>query len=126
MEFRLPGVRRGLLVATVRGGYAGWEVKLLEFELQPNELTWQQDFRPNFTGSPAGWTDVRLRIFAQQNYILKLDYKDSWLIGDPDAQLLLEYKPGEEAQGLVVDPPLGQLVAMEEGTTSLSLSLIHI
>ena len=123
VEFRLPGVRRGLLGATVRGGYAGWEVKLLEFELLPNELTWQQDFKPNFTGSPAGWSDVRLRVFAGKVYTLKLDYRDSWLIGDPDAQLLLEYKPGEEAQGVVVDPPLGQLVAMEEGTTSLSWTL---
>jgi hypothetical protein len=35
VSFKLPGVRRGLLVALVQGGYAGWEVKRLEFELVP-------------------------------------------------------------------------------------------
>ena len=32
--FRLPGVRRGRLAATVRGGYGGWDVTHIEFELE--------------------------------------------------------------------------------------------
>ena len=120
VQFRLPGIRRGLLQAVVTGGYAGWELQSIEFELVANEMTWLQEFKPYVNGEPTRWPDVELNLGSGEVCILTLDYEYSWLIGDPDAQLLLEYKPGEETQGLVVEPPLGQLVAMEEGSTSLS------
>ncbi|MGU9804609.1 UNVERIFIED_CONTAM: hypothetical protein HPS20_08980 [Pseudomonas sp. CM11] len=66
---------------------------------------------------------MELNLVPGEVCTLTLDYEYSWLIGDPDAQVLLEYKPGEEAQGLVFDPPLGQLVAMEAGSTALSWSI---
>lgn len=39
VSFRLPGVARGLLEATVEGGYAGWELKHIEFKLVPTVST---------------------------------------------------------------------------------------
>ncbi|PTT27910.1 hypothetical protein DBR18_18065 [Pseudomonas sp. HMWF021] len=54
---------------------------------------------------------------------LTLDYEYSWLIGDPDAFLVLDYVPGKEGQGLKFDPPLGQALQMADGTTSLSWSI---
>ncbi|AHL35693.1 hypothetical protein CD58_23705 [Pseudomonas brassicacearum] len=123
VQFRLPGVRKGLLQAVVPGGYAGWEVALMVFELVPNEMTWLQEFKPYVNGEPVKWPDVELNLVTGEVCTLTLDYEYSWLIGDPDAQILLEYKPGEEAQGLVFDPPLGQLVVMAQGTTSLSWSI---
>ncbi|MBV4550571.1 hypothetical protein HU742_005350 [Pseudomonas sp. SWRI102] len=123
VAFNLPSVRRGLLVATVRGGYVGWEVEHIEFELVPDETTWSSEFTPYVNNTRVQWPEIKLNVFAGQLCTLKLDYKDSWLIGDPNARILLEYKPGEEAQDLVVDPPLGQPVAMEQGSRSLSWSI---
>ncbi|CAN7696219.1 Ig-like domain-containing protein [Pseudomonas brassicacearum] len=123
VQFRLPGVRKGVLYAIVTGGYAGWEMAALSFELLPNDMTWLQDFRPYVDGRPVEWSEVKLNVFAGQVCTLKLDYGGSWLIGEPDAQICLQFKPGEEVQGLVFDPPLGQLVAMEQGGTSLSWTI---
>ncbi|SEN51883.1 hypothetical protein [Pseudomonas sp. NFACC39-1] len=123
VQFRLSGVRKGVLRAIVKGGYAGWEVAGLAFELLPNDMTWLQEFKPNLNGQSVRWPDVELSLVAGEVCTLTLDYEYSWLIGDPDAQVLLEYKPGEEAQGVVFDPPLGQRVAMEAGSTSLSWSI---
>jgi hypothetical protein len=39
VSFRLPGVRRGRLAATVRGGYGGWDAKHIVFELVPTSST---------------------------------------------------------------------------------------
>ncbi|MBP4001210.1 MULTISPECIES: Ig-like domain-containing protein [Pseudomonas fluorescens group] len=36
VEFRLPGMNRALLEATVEGGFAGWAGKYLEFRMVPN------------------------------------------------------------------------------------------
>ncbi|WP_339491057.1 hypothetical protein [Pseudomonas rhizophila] len=123
VQFRLPGVRKGVLYAIVTGGYAGWEVAGLTFELLPNDMTWRQEFNPSINGQPVRWPDVELNLVPGEVCTLTLDYEYSWLIGDPDAQVLLEYKPGEQAQGLIFDPPLGQLVAMEAGSTALSWSI---
>ncbi|WP_434561555.1 hypothetical protein [Pseudomonas sp. Z4-20] len=123
VEFNLPGVRRGLLEASVRGGYAGWEIEHIEFELVPDETTWSSEFTPYVNNTRVQWSEIKLNVFAGQRYTLKLDYRDSWLIGDPHARILLDYKPGEEAQNLVIDPPLGQPVAMEQGSSSLSWSI---
>lgn len=89
----------------------------------PNDMTWLQEFRPYVNGQPVRWPDVEVASVIGEVCTLTLDYEYSWLIGDPHARILLEYKPGEETQGLVFDPPLGQLVAMEAGTTSLSWSI---
>ncbi|WLH13857.1 hypothetical protein PSH58_05760 [Pseudomonas hefeiensis] len=123
VQFSLPGVRKGVLYAIVMGGYAGWEVAALSFELVPDDMTWLQAFRPYVNGKSVEWSEVRLNVFAGQICTLKLDYARSWLIGEPDAQIRLQFKPGDEVQGLVFDPPLGQLVAMEPGSTSLSWTI---
>lgn len=123
VEFRLSGVRRGLLEATVPGGFAGWEVKHMEFELVPTEATWLQEFKLYVDGEPVRWPDVELGLTSEKICVLTLDYEYSWLIGDPDAQLLMEYKQGGEMQGLIFDPPLGQLVAMTQGSTALSWTI---
>ena len=36
VEFRLPGIRRAWLQASVKGGFAGWQVRSIEFVLVPN------------------------------------------------------------------------------------------
>ncbi|WP_225919809.1 Ig-like domain-containing protein [Pseudomonas khorasanensis] len=129
VEFRMPGIRIGLLEATVLGGYAGWEVKSIEFKLVPNlsafttSSTWLQEFTPYVGEKKVRWPDLMLNLVAGDSCIFMLDYEYSWLIGDPDAFLTLEYKPGAEGQGLVFDPPLGQLCEMAEGTTFLSWSI---
>ncbi|SEN51857.1 hypothetical protein SAMN03159293_00223 [Pseudomonas sp. NFACC39-1] len=89
----------------------------------PTDMTWFQEFRPYVNDRPVRWPDVELNLVPGEACTLTLDYEYSWLIGNPDARILLEYKPGEEAQGLVFDPPLGQLVAMEAGSTALSWSI---
>jgi hypothetical protein len=38
IEFRLPGVRRGWLDASLPGGYRGWEFKTLKFEVVPKNV----------------------------------------------------------------------------------------
>ncbi|MFJ7314057.1 Ig-like domain-containing protein [Pseudomonas sp. NPDC098747] len=38
VEFRLPGIRRAWLLASVKGGFAGWVVKSLEFQLVPTDV----------------------------------------------------------------------------------------
>lgn len=134
VEFRMPGIRRGLLQATVPGGYAGWEVQSIQFELVPNmstsasasastSSTWLQEFAPYVNGKKVRWPDLMLNLVAGEICTLTLDYEYSWLIGDPDAFLALEYTPGAEGQGLVFDPPLGQQCEMAEGSTSLSWSV---
>ncbi|MGG7646485.1 hypothetical protein ACQ4OB_00410 [Pseudomonas sp. ES4] len=90
---------------------------------QINFSTWYQEFMPYVNGQRIRWDDLDLKLFAGGVCELKLDYEYSWLIGDPDAQIALEYQPGNEGQGLVFDPPLGQLVEMAEGTTSLSWTI---
>nr|BFE94662.1 hypothetical protein GCM10020185_51980 [Pseudomonas brassicacearum subsp. brassicacearum] len=74
VQFRLPGVRKGVLYAIVTGGYAGWEMAALSFELLPNDMTWLQDFRPYVDGRPVEWSEVKLNVFAGQVCTLKLDY----------------------------------------------------
>jgi hypothetical protein len=132
VEFRMPGIRRGLLQATVPGGYAGWEVKHMEFELVPNRSsssrsspssTWLQEFTLYVNAQRVKWPDVKLNLVEGERCTLMLDYEYSWLIGEPDAFLVLEYKPGAEGQGLIFDPPLGEPVEMAKGTTSLSWSI---
>ncbi|MBV4456996.1 hypothetical protein KVG96_03410 [Pseudomonas sp. COR58] len=120
VQFRLSGNRRGLLEAVVTGGLAGWEVKQMVFELVPNANTWLQEFRPYVDGRATDWEDLKLNLLAGGECELTLDYRYSWLIGDKDAQIALQYKQGSEREDLTFDPPLGKLVMMAQGTTSLS------
>ncbi|UVK97659.1 Ig-like domain-containing protein [Pseudomonas sp. B21-048] len=126
VEFRMPGIRRGLLEAAVPGGYGGWEVKFIKFELVPNmttSSTWLQEFRPYINGVEVDWLDAKLTLVAGEIYTLKLDYKYSWLIGEPEGFLALECTPVAEDQGLVFSPPLEELQEMAKGTTSMSWSI---
>ncbi len=135
VEFRMPGVRKGLLQAVVTGGFGGWEAKFIEFELVPNmstststststsSSTWLQEFRPYVNDVEVDWLDVKLNLVSGEICTLKLDYKYSWLIGAPEGFLALEYASDVEEQGLVFDPPLEQRCEMAKGTTSLSWSI---
>lgn len=133
VEFRMPGVRKGLLQAVVTGGFCGWEAKFIEFELVPNmststststsSSTWLQEFRPYVNDVEVDWLDVKLNLVSGEICTLKLDYKYSWLIGAPEGFLALEYASDVEEQGLVFDPPLEQRCEMAKGTTSLSWSI---
>ncbi|MDO9329178.1 MAG: hypothetical protein Q7U27_10640 [Pseudomonas sp.] len=135
VEFRMPGVRKGLLQAVVTGGFGGWEAKFIEFELVPNmstststststsSSTWLQEFRPYVNDVEVDWLDVKLNLVSGEVCTLKLDYKYSWLIGAPEGFLTLEYASDVEEQGLVFDPPLEQRCEMAKGTTSLSWSI---
>jgi hypothetical protein len=129
VEFRLSGVRKGLLEATVTGGYAGWEVKNLEFEViwtsitpisTPTSDTWNIHFRPSWNDRKFYWNEFSLGLVVGTKCTLMLEYRFNPFIGDPDGFLALEYVKGAEGQGLVFDPPLGQMCEMAEGTTSLS------
>lgn len=90
---------------------------------RPNSSTWLQEFTPYVNGQRVRWPDLALNLLAGDVCTLTLDYEYSWLIGDPDAHIVLEYQPGEGGQGLVFDPPLGQSAEMAEGTTSLSWTI---
>jgi hypothetical protein len=85
-----------------------------------SSATWMREFRPHVNGKYVRWDDLSLNLSASDVCTLTLEYEYSFLIGDPDAFIRLEYKPGKEGQGLMFDPPLGQLCEMSEGTTSLS------
>ena len=132
VEFRLSGARKGLLEATVTGGYAGWEVKNLEFEViwtsltptsTPTSDTWNVHFRPSWNDEKFYWNEFSLGLVAGTKCTLMLEYRFNPFIGDPDGFLALEYVKGAEGQGLIFDPPLGQMCEMAEGTTSLSWSV---
>lgn len=137
VQFRLSGIREGLLQATVTGGYAGWEMKAMVFTLIPTEIpteraisteaftssTWLQEFTPYVNGVRVKWPDLMLNVAEGETCTLMLDYEYSWLIGDPDAFLVLDYVPGREGQGLTFDPPLGQPIEMAEGTIALSWTI---
>ncbi|MHC8388057.1 hypothetical protein ACYZTM_08505 [Pseudomonas sp. MDT2-39-1] len=88
-----------------------------------SNFTWLQEFRVYVNDVEVDWFDVRLNLVAGEICTLKLDYKYSWLIGQSEGFLALEYSPNAEGQGLVFDPPLGQLCEMAKDTTSLSWSI---
>ena len=85
-------------------------------------LPWYTQFRPHVNDKRVNWEDLDLT-FAGGKCKLELEYKYSYLIGGVDGFIALEYQPGQEGQGLVFDPPLGQLVEMAKGTTSLSWTI---
>jgi hypothetical protein len=89
----------------------------------PNSSTWLQEFMPYVNGQRVRWDDLALNLPTGDVCTLTLDYEYSWLIGDPDAHIVMDYQSGEEGQGLVFDPPLGKSVEMAEGTTSLSWTI---
>ena len=85
-------------------------------------LPWYTQFRPHVNDKRVNWEDLDLT-FAGGKCKLELEYKYSYLIGGVDGFIALEYQPGKEGQGLDFDPPLGQLVEMAKGTTSLSWTI---
>ncbi|WKV95750.1 hypothetical protein PYV50_16900 [Pseudomonas sp. H22_DOA] len=89
----------------------------------PHSNTWLQEFAPYVNGQRVRWPDLALNLLDNDECTLTLDYEYSWLIGDPDAFITMRYQSGQEGQGLVFDPPLGQLIEMAEDTTSLSWTI---
>lgn len=95
----------------------------METKSKRDSSTWLQEFTPYVNGVKVRWPDLMLALFAGESCTLMLDYEYSWLIGDPQASVCLDFKPGEEAEGLTFDPPLKQPIKMEEGTTSISWTI---
>lgn len=85
--------------------------------------TWLQEFAPYVNGQRVKWPDLALNLLDNDECTLTLDYEYSWLIGDPDAFITMRYQSGQEGHGLVFDPPLGQLIEMAEGSTSLTWTI---
>ncbi|WP_455806094.1 hypothetical protein [Pseudomonas fluorescens] len=81
---------------------------------------WSDGFTPLINGQPVSWSALKLDLMVGDTCTLTLEYKNSGLIGEPDAFLALQYAPGSEERGLVFDPPLGLPRAMAVGTTSLN------
>ncbi|BBP72539.1 hypothetical protein PHLH6_45430 [Pseudomonas sp. Seg1] len=89
----------------------------------PDSLTWKKEFRPLINGKPVRWDDLSVVLMTGEKCTLALEYEYSYYIGAPEGFLALNYKPGEEGQGLVFDPLLGVECEMAEGSLSLSWTL---
>jgi len=89
----------------------------------PDSLTWKKEFRPLINGKPVRWDDLSVVLMKGEKCTLALEYEYSYYIGAPEGFLALNYKPGEEGQGLVFDPLLGVECEMAEGSLSLSWTL---
>jgi hypothetical protein len=121
--FRLPAIREGVLQATVRGGYGGWDVKLMEFTVEPNADTWLQEFTLWLDGNEVDLVDGRLNVLSGKTYELELRVnKHSWLIGW--VSVALEDLSGAEALGLKFDPLLGIQQPVDGAPIRWSLSSI--
>ncbi|MFJ2480933.1 hypothetical protein ACIOWE_11720 [Pseudomonas sp. NPDC087598] len=86
-------------------------------------LTWKQQFRPHINGKRVRWDDLNVVLMKGEKCTLELEYELSYYIGEPDGFLVLDYKPGEEGQRLVSDPPLGVECEMADGSLSLSWTI---
>lgn len=82
--------------------------------------TWLQNFRPHLNGTRVRWAELQLNMTAGDSLELQLEFEDSYMVGDPDAWLKLCCEPAAEQVGLVCNPPIGQLVEMAQGLTSLT------
>lgn len=93
--------------------------------LLPGQLieNWSDGFTLLINGERVDWPDVNLDFMAGDTCTLTLNYERNDLIGDPRGYLALECKLSAEARELVFDPPLGVLVEMEKGSTSLTWTL---
>ncbi|VVN40705.1 hypothetical protein [Pseudomonas fluorescens] len=108
VKFRLPPVREGWLLATVKGGYAGWEVKSLMFTAIPNADTWLQEFTLWLKGEEVSLEDGQLVLSRGLTYDLELRVrKHSWLIGW--AQIALDFLTEAEELGIKFEPEPGTL-----------------
>jgi hypothetical protein len=121
VKFRLPPVREGWLLATVKGGYAGWEVKSIMFTAIPNSDTWQQEFTLWLNDEEVDLVDGKLVLSRALAYDLELRVrKHSWLIGW--ASVALEDFTGAEALGLKFDPELETLYPVDGKPVHWSVS----
>jgi hypothetical protein len=91
----------------------------MEFEVVQNEMTWPQQFRLFINEEEVKWPDVHLEHKSGSGNMVRLDYEHSNLIGDPRANIALEFKAGEALNGMTAAPPFGQTIAMAEGTTTM-------
>lgn len=108
VRFNLPPIREGWLLATVKGGYTGWEVKSMMFTAIPNSDTWLQEFTLWLNEEEVDLVDGKLVLTRAFTYDLELRVrKHSWLIGW--ASVALEDMTGAGALGLKFEPELKTL-----------------
>ncbi|PNG44055.1 hypothetical protein A1354_19120 [Pseudomonas asplenii] len=108
VAFRLPPIKEGWLLAAVKGGYAGWEVRSMMFTAIANSDTWLQEFTLWLNGEEVSLVDGKLLLSHATAYDLELRVRPhSWLI--PWAEVALEDSSGAQALGLTFDPDLETL-----------------
>ncbi|WP_242208150.1 MULTISPECIES: hypothetical protein [unclassified Pseudomonas] len=121
VTFKLPPIREGWLLATVKGGYTGWEVKSMMFTAIPNSDTWLQEFTLWLNDEEVDLVDGKLVLSRALAYDLELRVrKHSWLIGW--ASVALEEFTGAEALGLKFDPELETLYPVDGKPVHWSVS----
>ncbi|WP_457968082.1 Ig-like domain-containing protein [Pseudomonas sp. R4-84] len=105
------------LSASVRGEF-GWESASLVITVN-SENFWPRHFNLLVGGHFVEWPHAHLTLSAPVEITIELEYGDSFLAGAPDAQVCLKYVRGSESENLVFDPPLGELLVMERGSSPL-------
>jgi hypothetical protein len=108
VTFRLPPIKEGWLLASVKGGYAGWEFNSMIFSAIANSDTWMQEFTLWLDGKEVSLVDGKLLLSHATAYDLELRVRPhSWL--KPWAEVALEDSSGAQALGLTFDPDLDTL-----------------
>ncbi|MFM9381958.1 Ig-like domain-containing protein [Pseudomonas sp. UV AK001] len=87
--------------------------------------TWRANFRPYLDGIRKRWDDLVLNLVSGKRYQLKLEFDESYLIGDPESPIAIHFVPSGDVSGIEAVPPEGQLIEMVRDPDTFS-SLIWI
>lgn len=74
--------------------------------------TWRANFRPHLDGARNRWEDLVLNLVSGKRYQLKLEFDESYLIGDPESPIAIHFVPSGDVSGIEAVPPEGQLIEM--------------
>lgn len=74
--------------------------------------TWRANFRPHLDGIRKRWEDLVLNLVSGKRYQLKLEFDESYLIGDPESPIAIHLVPSGDVSGIEAVPPEGQLIQM--------------
>lgn len=81
--------------------------------------TWIQQFTLFLNGNYVRWQDLTLNLVEGSTNVLVFDHQDSYLSGDPESSVRLQFAPGMDVQGVNCDPPLGQLTPLVKEEKSI-------
>jgi len=82
--------------------------------------TWRANFRPHLDGIRKRWDDLVLNLVSGKRYQLKLEFDESYLIGDPESPIAIHFVPNSDVSGIEVVPPEGQLIEMVRDPATFS------